>query len=198
MQGPSVHTHSPSHTPWRPQQTFPNKPQGSSGYRGSSGLTNGVRRALEPGPSRSHPQQCQTRVGGSVPWGCPPPWSSARVGSAHFLDPLGTEPRKPTAGTSPLHPLCCLSFSSCLTSLLWTHHPHPSLESHPCPRLCFRQTYMQGFPHSSVSQESTCRSLLAMQETQLDSWVGKIPWIKNRQPTPVFLPGKSHEQRSMT
>ena len=121
MQGPSVHTHSPSHTPWRPQQTFPNKPQGSSGYRGSSGLTNGVRRALEPGPSRSHPQQCQTRVGGSVPWGCPPPWSSARVGSAHFLDPLGTEPRKPTAGTSPLHPLCCLSFSSCLTSLLWNH-----------------------------------------------------------------------------
>ena len=25
-----------------------------------------------------------------------------------------------------------------------------------------------------------------------DSWVGKIPWEKKRQPTPVFLPGASH------
>ena len=28
-------------------------------------------------------------------------------------------------------------------------------------------------------------------------WVGKIPWRRKRQPTPVFLPGKSHEQRSL-
>ena len=24
-----------------------------------------------------------------------------------------------------------------------------------------------------------------------------MPWIKERQPTPVFLPGKSHGQRSL-
>ena len=30
-----------------------------------------------------------------------------------------------------------------------------------------------------------------------DSWVGKIPWRKEWQPTPVFLPGESHEQRSL-
>ena len=36
-----------------------------------------------------------------------------------------------------------------------------------------------------------------MQETQLDSWVGKIPWRRKWQPTLVFLPGKSHEQRSL-
>ena len=30
----------------------------------------------------------------------------------------------------------------------------------------------------------------------LDSWVGKIPWIKKWQPTPVPLPGKSHGWRS--
>ena len=29
------------------------------------------------------------------------------------------------------------------------------------------------------------------------SWVGKISWIKKWQPTPVFLPGKSHGQRSL-
>ena len=29
-------------------------------------------------------------------------------------------------------------------------------------------------------------------------WVGKIPWRKAWQPTPVFLPGESHGQRSLT
>ena len=31
----------------------------------------------------------------------------------------------------------------------------------------------------------------------LDSWVGKIPWRRKWQPTPVFLPGGSHGQRSL-
>ena len=30
-----------------------------------------------------------------------------------------------------------------------------------------------------------------------DPWVGKIPWRKVWQPPPVFLPGESHEQRSL-
>ena len=28
-------------------------------------------------------------------------------------------------------------------------------------------------------------------------WVGKIPWRRKWQPTPVFLPGKSHGQKSL-
>ena len=28
-------------------------------------------------------------------------------------------------------------------------------------------------------------------------WVGKIPWNRKWQPTPVFLPGKFHDQRSL-
>jgi len=28
-------------------------------------------------------------------------------------------------------------------------------------------------------------------------WVGKIPWRRKWQPTPVFLPGESHGQRSL-
>ena len=28
-------------------------------------------------------------------------------------------------------------------------------------------------------------------------WVGKMPWRREWQPTPVFLPGKSHGQRSL-
>ena len=30
-----------------------------------------------------------------------------------------------------------------------------------------------------------------------DPWVGKIPWRKAWQSTPVFLPGESHEKRSL-
>jgi len=30
-----------------------------------------------------------------------------------------------------------------------------------------------------------------------DPWVGKISWRRARQPTPVFLPGESHGQRSL-
>ena len=30
----------------------------------------------------------------------------------------------------------------------------------------------------------------------VDPWVGKIPWRRAWQPTPVFWPGESHGQRS--
>ena len=35
-----------------------------------------------------------------------------------------------------------------------------------------------------------------MQETQ-EIWVGKIPWRRECQPAPVFLPGESHGQKSL-
>jgi len=44
------------------------------------------------------------------------------------------------------------------------------------------------------------KNLPAVQETQemqFDPWVGKIPCKRARQPTPVFLPRKSHGQRSL-
>ena len=41
------------------------------------------------------------------------------------------------------------------------------------------------------------KNLPAMQETWVQSLVGKIPWRRKWQPTPVFLPRKSHGQRSL-
>ena len=32
--------------------------------------------------------------------------------------------------------------------------------------------------------------------SRFDLWVRKIPWRRERQSTPIFLPGKSHEGRS--
>ena len=65
-------------------------------------------------------------------------------------------------------------------------HPQSSLDTVSC-----------GFG-GSVSKESPnagdhlqgCR-----QGCSFDPWVGKIPWRRKWQPTPVFLPGKFHEQR---
>ena len=36
-----------------------------------------------------------------------------------------------------------------------------------------------------------------MQETQVQSLVRKIPWRREQQPIPVFLPGEFHGQRSL-
>ena len=36
-----------------------------------------------------------------------------------------------------------------------------------------------------------------MQEMWFDPWVGKIPWRREWQPTPVVLPGESHGQGSL-
>ena len=41
------------------------------------------------------------------------------------------------------------------------------------------------------------KNLPAMQETQVQPWVGKIPWRGKWLPTPVFLPETSCAQRSL-
>ena len=40
------------------------------------------------------------------------------------------------------------------------------------------------------------KNLPTVQETEVSSWVRKIPWRREWQPTGVFLPGKSHGERS--
>ena len=45
-----------------------------------------------------------------------------------------------------------------------------------------------------LSGKSIC---LQCRRPRFDSWVGNISWEKKLQPTPVFLPGKSHGQRSL-
>ena len=47
------------------------------------------------------------------------------------------------------------------------------------------------------AKESTCQCR-RYRRHGLDPWVRKIPWRRKWQPTSVFLPGKSHGQRSLT
>ena len=48
--------------------------------------------------------------------------------------------------------------------------------------VCFRvgDIHTKGFPHSSVGKES------AFRRPWFNSWVGKIPWRRDKLPTPVF------------
>jgi len=41
------------------------------------------------------------------------------------------------------------------------------------------------------------KNLPAVQKAGLDPWVGKILWRKKWLPTPIFLPGEFHGQRSL-
>ena len=50
-----------------------------------------------------------------------------------------------------------------------------------------------GVSGGSDGKESKCQC----RRCRFGPWVGKIPWRRERQPTPVFLPGESHEQRRL-
>ena len=49
-----------------------------------------------------------------------------------------------------------------------------------------------GLPRWLSGKESTCQC-----RCRFNPWVGKISWRRKWQSTPVFLPGKSHGQRSL-
>ena len=51
----------------------------------------------------------------------------------------------------------------------------------------------RGFPGGAGGKESACQ----FRRYQFDPCVGKIPWRRKWQPTLVFLPGKSHGERSL-
>ena len=55
---------------------------------------------------------------------------------------------------------------------------------------------LMGFPSSSGGKESVCLCR-RYKRWGFHPWVGKIPWRRPWQPTPVFLPGESHGQRSL-
>ena len=53
-----------------------------------------------------------------------------------------------------------------------------------------------GLPRWSGGEESICQCR-GCRRHGFDPWVGKIPWRREWHPTPGFLPGESHGQRSL-
>ena len=56
--------------------------------------------------------------------------------------------------------------------------------------------YITLFPGGASGKESACQ-WRRCKRCDLNPWVGKIPWRRKWQPTPVFLPGKFHRQRNL-
>ena len=59
---------------------------------------------------------------------------------------------------------------------------------------CVTTGIREGLPGGTVETACQCRR---HRRLGFNPWVGKIPWRRKRPPTPVFLPGESHGQRSL-
>ena len=62
-----------------------------------------------------------------------------------------------------------------------------------CQNIYNLMSWMRGFPCSTSGKVSNCQC----KRCECDPWVGKIPWRRKWQPTPVFLPGESHGERRL-
>ena len=115
----------------------------------------------------------------------------------------------PTQGSNPDHPhfrwiLYQLRHKWSPRILEWVAYPLSSRSSRPrnqtgSPALtvggfftnwAIREAHMYG---RLSGEESTCSA----GDPRFHPWVGKTPWRRKLQPTPVFLTGKSHGQRSL-
>ena len=141
----------------------------------------------------------------------------------HSFRPTGTSLPAPTpshpSGLSqstrfPLPPPFLLT--SCLISQVVTYtFPHDSqFAPHPPPpAVSTSLSFMSASPlllrtgssgktrrEKKKTKGLAPRSLAQMEKNpptmRFDPWVGKIPWRRKWQPTPVFLPGESQGQRS--
>ena len=70
----------------------------------------------------------------------------------------------------------------------------PDLGNYSCIFTPSWVIFCTDFPTGSEGKESVCNA----GDRGLIPWIRKIPWRRTWQPTPVFLSGKSHGQRSLT
>ena len=83
----------------------------------------------------------------------------------------------------------CMEFSS---QEYWIGLPCPSPGNLPDPGMESRS------PALKVDSLPLSRGIcLHCGRPRFDPWIGKIPWRRAWQPTPVFLPGESHGQRNL-
>ena len=128
---------------------------------------------------------------------CPhPTWSSNRFDMIIFsLFHHWSSRPPPTFLWLLLSPGCCVSTSiidsTFLSSECWGYQH----SVHRCP-LCSLVEQPHCFKyHPVIIHLHTVH--LQWRRHEFNPWVGKIPWRREWQPTPVFLPEESHGQRSL-
>ena len=76
-------------------------------------------------------------------------------------------------------------------------HCHVSaFSTRGCASTCFTVLQRVGLPRWHRGKASACQCR-RFNRCAFDLWVRKIPWSRKWQCNPVFLPGKSHGQRSL-
>ena len=81
-------------------------------------------------------------------------------------------------------------------SLLHSRQNLYQLSHKGSPKYKHKYKYKMVFPGGPSDKELACQC--RRHTRRVPSLDGKIPWRKTWQPTPVFLPGDSHGQRSLT
>ena len=80
-------------------------------------------------------------------------------------------------------PKCCLNLVGLYTCLQLENQNLSKIERTKLLTLLY---WSSGLSRCLSGKECTCQC----RRTRFDPWVGKIPWRRKWQPTPVFLPGK--------
>ena len=94
---------------------------------------------------------------------------------------------------------CCLysGFMELCTCEIYRNIPHRAFKMWPFTCLIYMAFILiMGFPGGGGGKEHTCQCR-RHKRCKFGPWVGKIPWKRAWQPTPVFLPGESQGQRSL-
>ena len=108
--------------------------------------------------------------------------SSHKPNRAHFQRTTQTPPSPAYRPTSILPPVV----HSC-SQLSWAEKDGKTQNN-------MQQCTLQwGLPRWLSGREATCQC----GRRRFEPWAGKSPWRRELQSTPIFLPGKSHGQRSL-
>ena len=130
---------------------------------------------------------------------------------AHNMKDLGKGKRKSAWVLSVYYLLHYLSAFKTLVILLYLVTLWVENSGHGLAKGCFRSSWHQlrpvcgvqmvsrmnwGLPSGSSGKEPSCQCR-RHKRRGFNPWVRQIPFKRAWQPTPVFLPGKSHGQRSL-
>ena len=72
----------------------------------------------------------------------------------------------------------------------------PAILKHHCHCVTLLLQHLELSINGASGKEPTCQCR-RFNRPGFSPWVGKIPWKRSWQPSPIFLPGESHGQRSL-
>ena len=95
----------------------------------------------------------------------------------------------------------CMTVGTCAQSHRQTHtHEYKKKATSKTGKIMLinycNTSLLLGFPGDPTGKESSCQCR-RYKRCRLSPWVRKVPWKRKCQPTPGFLPGESHGQRSL-